>query len=187
MPKSLPSRAKLDKKLVDSMPNTTAGQRASWDTEVKGFGLLVGKREKSFFVQREIRVDGKRRCRRQTLGRYGLDVTVVQARDKAREQIVRFKKRLDLDPKAEAARQAVAAKGCAGAGDQRFGTHGGCTSRQARPRGMPRIPGTATSRSSAPILPIGSMCRCATSRVPMCASATSSWRRTSQRDATPRS
>ena len=110
MPKHPLSRAKLDKKLVDSIPNTTAGQRVIWDAEVKGFGLLVGKRGKSFFVQREIRIDGKRRCRRQTLGRYGLDVTVAQARDKALEQIVRFKKRLDLDPKAEAARQAAVAK-----------------------------------------------------------------------------
>lgn len=57
------------------------GQLKIWDTKLPGFGLLVGKRTKSFLV-----VTGKDR-RNQTLGRYP-DLSLKDARNKAKVLLV---------------------------------------------------------------------------------------------------
>lgn len=64
--------AKLTKTYVDSTPFTDKGQEVHWDSELKGFGLRIGARSKSFVVQKS----GKGI---KTIGRYGV-LTVAQAR-----------------------------------------------------------------------------------------------------------
>jgi integrase len=65
----------LTSSFVKDVPLAQAGQRLYWDKHHKGFGLLVGRRSKSFVVQRE--VGGK--TRRVTLGRYGAQGLTVKA------------------------------------------------------------------------------------------------------------
>ncbi len=69
-------QARLTKAFVDraAVPKGKA-QALYWDTELKGFGLLVGRTAKSFVVQKS----GGRRI---TMGRYGV-LTVAQARQHA--------------------------------------------------------------------------------------------------------
>ena len=67
-----------------------AVQRLYWDTELRGFGLLVGKRSRTFIVQKTI---GGRSVR-VTIGRLGA-WTVAQARRRAREIIVQMDQGID--------------------------------------------------------------------------------------------
>lgn len=80
-------QVKLTKTAVDdAQPLILDGairQRLYLDTELKGFGLCVGAKTKTFFAQRD--VNGK--TVRTTIGRYGI-YTVSQARDAARELIM---------------------------------------------------------------------------------------------------
>ena len=70
--------AKLTKGFVDTAkPLHGKPQALFWDTDLKGFGLLVGRSAKSFVVQRS---GGRRR----TIGRYPV-ITVAQARQRALE------------------------------------------------------------------------------------------------------
>lgn len=69
-----------------------------FDCQLKGFGVSVGLRSKTFFVQRDL--NGK--TVRVTLGRYGV-LTVAQARDRAREVLAEFAK--GLNPNVERKRQ----------------------------------------------------------------------------------
>lgn len=69
--------AKLTKTYVDSTPFRDKGQEVHWDSELKGFGLRVGARAKSFVVQKS----GKGI---KTIGRYGV-LTVAQARQLAQD------------------------------------------------------------------------------------------------------
>jgi integrase len=82
-------QTKLTKTVVEgASPTTTDGtvrQRLYLDTELKGFGLCVGARAKSFFAQRD--VNGK--TVRVTIGRYGV-YTVAQAREEAKELLMRM-------------------------------------------------------------------------------------------------
>ena len=55
-------------------------QRLYMDLELRGFGLLVGRKKRSFVAQSDI----KGRTTRVTIGQYGV-WTVDQARKKARE------------------------------------------------------------------------------------------------------
>ncbi len=84
-------QVKLTKTAVeDARPLVLDGatrQRLYLDTELKGFGLCVGARTKTFFAQRD--VNGK--TVRTTIGRYGV-YTVAQARDEARALIMRMGK-----------------------------------------------------------------------------------------------
>src|SRR5581483_10709876 len=77
--------------------NATAGdrpQRAFFDEALPGFGLLVGKRAKSFFVQHEVHGITKRF----KIGRYGV-LTIEQARKEARQRLAEMDR--GIDPKAE--------------------------------------------------------------------------------------
>lgn len=84
-------QARLTKSAVDeALPLEIDGkprQRLYLDTELKGFGLCVGARTKTFFVQRDLA--GK--TVRVTIGRYGV-LTVAQAREQAREVLVQMTK-----------------------------------------------------------------------------------------------
>jgi len=82
---------KLTKTAVDeALPFISDGvtrQRLYLDTELKGFGLCVGARTKTFFAQRD--VNGK--TVRTTIGRYGV-YTVVQAREEAKTLLMQMGK-----------------------------------------------------------------------------------------------
>src|SRR4051812_6539781 len=84
-------QVKLTKTAVDEakplLLDGATRQRLYLDTDLKGFGLCVGARTKTFFAQRD--VDG--RTVRTTIGRYGV-YTVAQARDEARALIMRMGK-----------------------------------------------------------------------------------------------
>lgn len=85
------AQVRLTKTAIDDaqplIVDGAARQRLYLDTELKGFGLCVGARTKTFFVQRD--VNGK--TVRTTIGRYGV-YTVAQAREEARELIIRMGK-----------------------------------------------------------------------------------------------
>jgi integrase len=82
---------KLTKTAVDDAePLVVDGltrQRLYLDTELKGFGLCVGAKTKTFFAQRDM--SGK--TVRATIGRYGV-FTVAQAREEARDILMRMSK-----------------------------------------------------------------------------------------------
>ena len=77
---------KFTKPVVEAVSYVTKNegraQRLYFDAELKGFGLCVGAKTKTFFVQRD--VNGK--SVRTTIGRFGV-YTVAQARDAARDLI----------------------------------------------------------------------------------------------------
>ena len=78
----MPRVDKITKKLCDSIPYTQTGSTIYWDTPLPGFALLVGKRSKSFIVQRDI--NGKS-CRK-NIGRYGI-VTPEEGRRLAKDAL----------------------------------------------------------------------------------------------------
>ncbi len=74
-------KTKLTKSNIDKLPFSDK-QVIFWDTELAGFGLMIGKRSKTFFVQTDIKDDTKPkgwRTVKKTLGRYG-DITPEKAR-----------------------------------------------------------------------------------------------------------
>lgn len=87
-------RAKISKAVIDSVPYTDAGQLIVWDTELRGFGLLVNQASKSFIVQRDL----NRRTTRINIGRYGL-YTADQARKEAMRLMLLMSQ--GLDPRLE--------------------------------------------------------------------------------------
>ena len=70
---------RLTKTFVDRLSNTEKGHTYHFDSELKGFGVRVGKQSKVFFA--ESRVNG--RTVRVKIGSYGA-VTSDQARKKAK-------------------------------------------------------------------------------------------------------
>lgn len=68
-------------------PEDKKRQHLYFDTELKGFGVCVGAKAKTFFVQRDI--NGK--TVRTSIGRYGV-YTVDQAREEARELLMKMGK-----------------------------------------------------------------------------------------------
>jgi len=71
-------KAKLTKKLVDTLGHPETGQVFVWDTSLMGFGVRLTPTRKSYIAQ--ARVNG--RTRRTTLGVHGV-ITADRARDKA--------------------------------------------------------------------------------------------------------
>jgi integrase len=86
--------SKFTKTFVDRATNDGARQRLYWEDALRGFGLRVGAKAKTFFVQREVNGITKRF----TLDRYGV-LTVEEAREKARKALEKM--RGGIDPKAE--------------------------------------------------------------------------------------
>ncbi len=83
---------KLTKAALDKIPftETGKGQVAYYDTDLKGFGLVVGATAKTFIVQKDI----LGRTRRVTIGRYGT-WTVELARREAQHLLVTMDKGID--------------------------------------------------------------------------------------------
>ena len=82
---------KLTKRGIDGF-KYAGGWDVRWDTEVPGFGVRVYPTGKRAFVL-SYRVQGRKRL--MVLGRYGADLTLDQARDKARKERVRVKEGTD--------------------------------------------------------------------------------------------
>lgn len=69
---------KITKTSVENLPYTTSGQLIYRDIQTKGFGVLVGKRTKSYFVERKV----SSKTRRVMVGRHG-EISTEQARREA--------------------------------------------------------------------------------------------------------
>jgi hypothetical protein len=61
------AQLKLTKSAIDRLSHPRKGQRHYWDTQLRGFGLVIGRNTKTFVVQRDI--NGQ--TRRMKIGRYG--------------------------------------------------------------------------------------------------------------------
>lgn len=88
-------KLKLYKREISKLEKPSVGQVIYWDTELKGFGLRVGKESMTFFVQVEIPDDSKQwkkayRTVKANIGRFG-ELTPEQARDKAPEVMQRLR------------------------------------------------------------------------------------------------
>lgn len=88
------NKIKLTAGSVNRLPFTTSGQKIYLDTEIPGFGVLVGKKTKSYFIER--RVNGG--TVRHKLGRHG-EMTADQARDQANTNRIAMSK--GVNPVAE--------------------------------------------------------------------------------------
>jgi integrase len=78
-------KIKLTKSKIDSIKNTEKGQVIYWDTETPGFGLVVGLRAKAFCIQIDVKDASKpkgHRTVKRTLGRYGTELTLEQAKER---------------------------------------------------------------------------------------------------------
>ena len=82
---------KLTKRAIDGF-EYAGGWDVRWDTEVPGFGVRVYPTGKKAFVL-SYRAQGRKRL--MVLGRYGADLTLDQARDKARKERVSVKEGTD--------------------------------------------------------------------------------------------
>ncbi|KAB0669293.1 tyrosine-type recombinase/integrase [Oryzomonas sagensis] len=72
------------KKKIDSIKFTDGGQALYWDTETPGFGLVVGTKTKTFRLQIDVKDPSKKggyRTIKKTLGRYGAEITLEQAKN----------------------------------------------------------------------------------------------------------
>lgn len=78
-------QAKLTKRFVESLEYVTKGQSIYTDTELAGFGLIVGAKSKTYYAQREV----NRKTVRVTIGKHGT-FTTEQARADAKELLVRM-------------------------------------------------------------------------------------------------
>ena len=81
----------LTKRAIDGF-EYAGGWDVRWDAEVPGFGVRVYPSGKKAFVL-SYRAQGRKRL--MVLGRYGADLTLSQARDKARKERVRVKEGSD--------------------------------------------------------------------------------------------
>ena len=87
------SAVKLTKTYVESLPYTEKGQKYYHDAELKGFGVVVAMKSKTYFAQRD--VFGK--TARVTIGRHGV-FTTEKAREEAR-QLLAFQSQSESKPK----------------------------------------------------------------------------------------
>ncbi len=62
------AQTKITKKFVETVPLSERGQTLFWDSDMPGFGVCVGKKYKSYIVQRDIRG----RPIRVTIGKHGV-------------------------------------------------------------------------------------------------------------------
>ncbi len=78
-------KAKLTKRYIESLPFMEKGQQLYWDTEMNGFGVCVGKKSKSYLVQRDVHGRGVR----YTIGKHGI-FTTEQARKQAQQLLTQM-------------------------------------------------------------------------------------------------
>ncbi len=93
------SATKLTKRFIDSLQLVAGGQKLYWDCELRGFGVVVGKRTKTYIAQRDI----NGRTRRVTVGRHGV-IPLDEARRDAMEYLSRMSKGIDVNAQRRAAR-----------------------------------------------------------------------------------
>lgn len=74
----------LTKKNVDGLPFPTVGQTFVWDDDVKGFGVRISRKTKTYIVQNRVKGTGK--LRRLSLGEHGI-ITAQEARRKAQIEL----------------------------------------------------------------------------------------------------
>ena len=80
----------LTKKRIDAIGYTDGKQIIYWDTDIAGLGLVVGAKTKTFRLQLDVKDTSKPsgyRTVKKTLGRYGADITLEQARDMVRGHV----------------------------------------------------------------------------------------------------
>ncbi|MDD5286829.1 MAG: tyrosine-type recombinase/integrase [Desulfuromonadaceae bacterium] len=83
-------KVKLTKTKIDSLKFSSTGREVYWDTDTKGLGLAVGMKTKTFILQMDVKDSSKKsgyRTVKKTLGRFGDDITLEQARDMIRGHI----------------------------------------------------------------------------------------------------
>ncbi|WP_340109414.1 tyrosine-type recombinase/integrase [Pikeienuella sp. HZG-20] len=76
---------KLTETYLKRVPNVETGVRKYWDTEVRGFGLFVGKKAKTFYYQRDI----GGRTTRKLIGRHPV-ISAEAARQAAKAMELEF-------------------------------------------------------------------------------------------------
>ena len=81
---------KLTKSAIDNLSHPPKGQTLYFDSELKGFGLCVGKSSKTYFVQGT----ASHRRVRHAIGRHGV-VTAEQARNEARQKLADMYRGID--------------------------------------------------------------------------------------------
>lgn len=84
-------KKKLNKTFVDGLTYPEKGQVFYWDSDLQGFGIYVGIKSKTWFVEK--RIDNK--TKRVALGKYPV-LTAEQARAKAMEQLGKMS--VGIDP-----------------------------------------------------------------------------------------
>ncbi|MHC2578734.1 hypothetical protein ACVI1J_008974 [Bradyrhizobium diazoefficiens] len=80
----MPKATLTTKTAVDALPHPKQGQTIYYCTELTGFGVVVGARQKTFILER--RVNGSRAPKRITIGRVG-EITLQKARQDAQQLI----------------------------------------------------------------------------------------------------
>lgn len=76
--------------IANKIKYSAKGQVIYWDTETPGLGLVVGARTKTFILQLDVRDADKKsgyKTIKKTLGRYGVDITLEQAKDMVRGHV----------------------------------------------------------------------------------------------------
>ena len=97
---------KLTKAVIERAPPDPSGkQTVMWDTEVKGFGVVISPKTKTYIAQRRIGSGSTATLRRVTIGRVGPGFSLDEARTKAGATLQRMRE--GIDPKAERRRAAV--------------------------------------------------------------------------------
>lgn len=86
------TKEKLTKRFVDACKYTQKGQTIYTDSELPGFGLIVGRKTKTYFAQKE--VNG--RTVRHKIGTHGV-FNPEQARNDAREKLIRMSRGENLN------------------------------------------------------------------------------------------
>lgn len=125
-------RAKITKRLVDSLDVPAKGEVKVWDTELRGFVLRVRAGGSRRFIVEWMR---DRQTRRLTLGEYGT-ITPDQAREAARQTLARVAR--GEDPAAEHAAQ-VAAPTVADLARRYLEQHAGPKKKQSSTEGDDRL------------------------------------------------
>ena len=90
-------KAKLTDALIQKRKTPTTGREEIFDTQVQGFGVRIGQRDRAFFFIR--RVNGEKT--RFSLGQYPA-ITLTKARSQALDILNRIKK--GEDPREQARR-----------------------------------------------------------------------------------
>lgn len=90
----------LAEKAIIALPLASYGQHLIRDAELPGFFVIMGKRRKTFMVQRDLRTNGRRQSIGIKLGEVG-DLKTREARAKAKELLGSIAKGVDPRPTAQ--------------------------------------------------------------------------------------